>query len=164
MIFLTVGTQFPFDRLIKTVDDACDEGLIDGEIFGQIGGSSYKPRNFESVQSLDKHLFDKCVQKASGIISHAGIGTIMMALENHKPLLVMPRLRRYGEAVNDHQFGIARKFEELGHILVAYQEDDLPERIKELRTFVPRPRRSQAKAVASRIARFLDEVSSSRKS
>lgn len=36
IILLTVGTQFSFDRLVKAVDDALDNGLVDEEIFAQI--------------------------------------------------------------------------------------------------------------------------------
>ncbi|MBA7651210.1 hypothetical protein ES703_59027 [subsurface metagenome] len=162
MIFLTVGTQFPFDRLVKCVDDAVSQNGFKEEIFAQIGESSYRPRNFEGVSSLEKRLFDKRIREASGIISHAGIGTIMMALDNRKPLLVMPRLRKYGEVVNDHQVAIARKFEELGHILVAYDTKDLLQKMKQLRTFVPRKRKAQPHAVAERIARFLNELVANR--
>jgi UDP-N-acetylglucosamine transferase subunit ALG13 len=159
MIFLTVGTQFSFDRLVKAVDKAIGQNGFEERIFAQIGDSSYRPLNFEAVSYLEKRVFDNCILKASGIISHAGMGTIMMALENHKPLLVMPRLRKYGEVVNNHQTAIARKFEELGHILVAYTENDLPSKIERLKTFVPQPRKNQAKAVADRIARFLEVLS-----
>lgn len=158
MIFLTVGTQFPFDRLVKTVDDVFDQGLIDEEIFAQIGKTSYKARNFGSVASLEKKVFDKYLKESSSIISHAGIGTITMALDNHKPMLVMPRLKKYGEVVNDHQLAIAKKFEELGHVLVAYTEDKIPEKIKQLKSFVPRPRKVQTKAVIDRINKFLNEL------
>ena len=103
MIFLTVGTQFPFDRFVRAVDNIFDQGLIDEEIFAQIGETSYKPRNFESVVSLEKKVFDERFKGASSVISHAGVGTIMVALKNHKPLLVMPRMKRYKEHVNDHQ-------------------------------------------------------------
>jgi len=159
MIFLTVGTQFPFDRLVKSVDEVISNNGFDEEIFAQIGESSYKPRNFESVNSLDKRLFDSWMRKASGIISHAGIGTITIALDGNKPLLVMPRLSKYGEVVNDHQVAIARKFEELGHILMAYDTKDLPQKMKQLRTFVPCKREAQPQAVAERIAQFLNELS-----
>jgi len=158
MIFLTVGTQFPFDRLVKCVDDAVSQDGFKEEIFAQIGESSYRPRNFEGVSSLEKRLFDKRIREASGIISHAGMGTIMMALDNKKPLLVMPRLSKYGEVVNDHQVAIARKFEELGHILAVYDIKDLLQKMKQIRTFVPRKRRAQPEAVANRIAQFLDEL------
>lgn len=162
MLFLTVGTQFPFDRLVKAVDDAFSDGLIKEEVFAQIGESSYRPHNFESVTSLGKKLFDEYVKGSSSIISHAGMGTITMALDHRKPLLVMPRLKEYGEVVNNHQVAIAQRFEELGHILVAYQERDLPEKVKKLKGFVPRPRGNQAKAVAARISEFLYGVSTSK--
>lgn len=158
MIFLTVGTQFPFDRLIKSVDQAFDKRLINEEIFAQIGETSYKPLNFESVVSLEKNLFDKRLREASSVISHAGMGTITMALKNHKPLLVMPRLKRYREHVNDHQVATARKFEELGHILAVYDAKDLPNGIRKLKNFVPRERKANPEAVADRIHRFLNSL------
>jgi len=158
MVFLTVGTQFPFDRLVQAVDKACSEGLIDEEVFAQIGETSYKPRNFESVPSLGKKLFDERLKQASGVISHAGMGTIAMAIDNNKPLLVMPRLRKYNEVVNDHQVAIARRFSELGHILVAYDVDDLAVGVRQLKNFIPRKRQASPHAIADRIRRFLDGV------
>lgn len=162
MIFLTVGTQFPFDRLVKCVDDAVSQDGYEETIFAQIGESSYQPRNFEGVSSLEKRLFDKRIREASGIISHAGMGTIMMALDNRKPLLVMPRLSKYGEVVNDHQVAIAKRFEKLGHILVAYDVEALPDRMRKLKNFVPRKRKVSPHAVANRIRRFLNSLSESR--
>jgi len=158
MIFLTVGTQFPFDRLVKTVDDVFDQGLIDEEIFAQIGESTYKPHNFESVASLDKNLFDKRLKEASSVISHAGMGTITMALSNNKPLLVMPRLKKYGEVVNNHQAAIAKRFSEFGHLLIAYDVKDLPDGIRKLKNFIPRKRKASPEAVADRIRRFLNSL------
>jgi len=115
------------------------------------------------VVSLEKNVFDKRLREASSVISHAGMGTITMALKNHKPLLVMPRLKRYREHVNDHQVATARKFEELGHILVAYETEELPVKIEELKTFVPRKREAQPHAVAERIARFLNDLANNGK-
>lgn len=161
MIFLTVGTQFPFDRLVKAVDEAVETGEVIEEIYAQIGKGSYLPHNFAAAPSLEKHVFDKRIREASYIISHAGTGTITMALDNNKPLLVMPRQKKYGEAVNDHQIAIAKKFEEFGHILVVYQEENLPAKIEELKSFVPQPRRTNTKAVISKISEFLNSVNPS---
>ncbi len=158
MIFLTVGTQFPFDRLVNAVDNIISDGSIGETLFAQIGESTYKPRNFESAISLEKSMFDNYTRQASAIIGHAGMGTITTALYNHKPLLVMPRRKKYGEVVNDHQLAIAKKFEELGHILVAYDTEDLPERIRQLKTFVPKERRANPEVVADRIRRFLETL------
>lgn len=158
MILLTVGTQFPFDRLIQAVDEAFDNGLIDEEVFAQIGETSYRPRNFASVPSLEKETLDKYFKEAAMIISHAGMGTISTAMQYDKALLVMPRLKKYGEVVNDHQVAIARRFEKLGYLLAAYQAEELPEKIRLLRTFVPRKRQTQPELVAERITRFLKEL------
>ena len=163
MIFLTVGTQFPFDRLVQSVDEAIGQNGFKDEVFAQIGYTPYQPRNFQAVCSLDGHAFNRCIREASCIISHAGIGTITMALDNDKPLLVMPRRKRFREHVNDHQVATACKFEQLGHILVAHQENELPTKIDQLRTFVPRKRQAQPHAVAERIAHFLKELSVTKK-
>jgi beta-1,4-N-acetylglucosaminyltransferase len=158
MIFLTVGTQFPFDRLVRAVDEAFDNGLVGEEVFAQIGETSYRPRNFESVAFLEKQAFDERLEQASSIISHAGIGTITMAMEHQKPLLVMPRQRKYREVVNNHQVTVATRFQQFGYLLAAYQAEELPAKIRLLTTFVPRKHRAQPELVAERIRRFLKEL------
>ncbi|MBN2316593.1 MAG: hypothetical protein JXM79_21880 [Sedimentisphaerales bacterium] len=158
MIFLTVGTILPFDRLVRAVDEAVGHGLIRDEVFAQIGKTKTVPKYIESTDVLDKDTFGAKVEQASSIISHAGMGSITMALTNNKPLLVMPRLKRFGEHVNDHQLGTARKFEELGCVVVAYSEEELPDKVRQLETFVPKQRTATPEVVAQRIARFLDEL------
>ncbi len=164
MIFLTVGTQFPFDRLVRAVDEAAGKNGFGEKIFAQIGTDSYRPKNFESVHALEKATFDKHIHEADSIISHAGIGTITMAFEHKKPLLVMPRLRKYGEVVNNHQVAIADKFEQLGYLLVAHGPQDLPAKLEKLKTFKPRERQSDPKVVAGRIAAFLSGLPESQMS
>lgn len=158
MIFITVGTQFGFDRLIEAIDKAVSSGLIAEEIFAQIGLGDYKPKNFKYVDMLDKQQFEDKISQADAIISHAGVGSIITALEKSKPMLVMPRLKQYGELVNDHQSATARKFEELGHVLAAYDVGQLPEKIKQLKTFVPKPRTASPEKVAEKIGQFLAEI------
>lgn len=162
MIFLTVGTQFPFDRLVKAVDKAAGTNGFDEQIVAQIGESSYCPENFEAAHSVEKAVFDQHFSKADSIISHAGMGTITMALDHRKPLLVMPRLKKYGEVVNDHQLVIAKKFEQLGYLLVAYSAEDVPVKMKQLKSFVPQERQPCPEIVAAHIAKFLNELSQSR--
>ena len=109
MIFLTVGTQFPFDRLVKAVDDAAGKGAAGDEVFAQTGGGTYRPRNMKYVEKMERGEFAECVAKARAIIGHAGMGTILVAVEAGKPLLVMPRRAEFGEIVNDHQLATAAK-------------------------------------------------------
>lgn len=156
MIFLTVGTVMPFDRLVKAVDSAVEAGVIDEPVFAQIGQTSCKPKNIEYAEVLGKKDFDRRVTDSSSMISHAGIGSICMALEQRKAMLVMPRRRCYREHVNDHQVDTARKFGSLGHVLVAYSPDELREKLPELSHFVPVSRTNQVDRVVQRIASFLE--------
>lgn len=158
MIFLTVGTLFPFDRLVKAIDKAVADGLITEEIIAQVGNGGFKGENIKCVDVLGKDGFDKHVREASCLISHAGMGSITMSLSHNKPLLVMPRLKQFGEHVNDHQLGTAKKFEKLGHVLAAYDEDQLAEKIVQLKTFVAKPRQCQPELVAARLRKFIELV------
>jgi len=162
MIFLTVGTQFPFDRLVRAVDDCCGALELNEEVFAQIGDSTYAPRHFEAASSLDKETFDRHVQEASAVIGHAGMGTITMALDHGKPLLAMPRLKKYGEVVNDHQVALAEEFEALGHILVAHDADELARKLTQLKSFTPKRRAASVDAVAERVRCFVQSVERNR--
>lgn len=107
---------------------------------------------------MNKELFDAHIHEASGIISHAGIGSISMSLSEGKPLLVMPRLKRYGETVNDYQLAIAKIFERLGHLLAVYENDNMSDKIKALSGFVPTKRKTNVRAVAERISEYLTGI------
>ena len=158
MIFLTVGTLFPFDRLVKAVDDFVETNDCQ-QIFAQIGKNGYTPKNFPSKDTLSKDEYDAIFMKASHIISHAGMGSIIMALRTQKPILVMPRLRKFHEAVNDHQLHTAKKFEQLGHVVAAYHPSEIPQKIRLLDSFTPRPRKCQPDKVAAHIGNFLHSLS-----
>jgi beta-1,4-N-acetylglucosaminyltransferase len=158
LIYIAVGTQFGFDRLVRAIDQLIGSGAIQEQVFAQIGPGEYIPKHMQYVESLPKSEFDTMVQSCSALISHAGIGNISLALNLGKPLLVMPRLPRYGEVVNNHQVDTARKFEELGSILVAYDECQLVNKIQLLRSFVPKPRIPNRQGVIDRIHRFLQST------
>lgn len=126
MIFLVLGTQkFQLNRLLREVDELIENGLITQEVVAQIGNSQYKPSNYKYYQFLDKKLFDDYINKASIIVTHSGVGTIITALKAKKPVIVFPRLEKYGEHVDDHQLDIAKAFEKKKYVLCCYEHDSL---------------------------------------
>lgn len=147
--------MFPFDRLIRTVDELVKAAAITDSVFAQIGNGTYEPTAMPFCRFLDKAAFDARLLEARAVISHAGIGTIATTLKHGKPMLVLPRLQRYGEHVNDHQVATARKYGELGHVVVAPQAEDIADCLLQLSIFVPVARNVNAVGVAERIARFL---------
>jgi UDP-N-acetylglucosamine transferase subunit ALG13 len=158
MIFLTIGTLFEFDRLVRAVDELISSGNIQEEVIAQIGPGKYKPQSMKYIESLEKSEYEKVIQQCSALISHAGMGSISMAIKYQKPLIVMPRLKKYGEHVNDHQLHTALKFEELGYILAAYDENELVEKIKLLKTFIPKSRVPNRQGVIDRISSYLNSL------
>ena len=160
MIFLTVGTSLlQFDRLVKGMDIAVRDGLIEDEVYAQVGACKYKPKYMKYIDIMDKNEFDSFFGKASSIVGHAGMGTITMALENDKPVLVMARMAEFKEHVNDHQVSTAEMFEKLGHVLVAQKVEELSEKIRELKYFKPVKRDATPNLVADRVADFLKSIS-----
>lgn len=124
MIFLTVGTQLPFDRLVKTVDRWA--GAAPGrEVVGQIGPSALRPQHLRYSEFLAPAECRVHMHAAEAIVAHAGMGTILSALEIGKPVLVLPRRAALGEHRNDHQLATAERFAEMGTVEVAYDEQEL---------------------------------------
>jgi UDP-N-acetylglucosamine transferase subunit ALG13 len=131
MIFVTVGTQGHFDRLIRTVDEwASVRGTPD--IFAQIGPSEYCCRNIRAERFIDAGEFRKQVESASLVVAHAGMGSIITALELGKRILVMPRRASLGEHRNNHQVATAKRFAEQGRIEVAFSEQELAVKLNRL--------------------------------
>lgn len=158
MIFLTVGSMFPFDRLIRSVDEFVASGVIADSIEAQIGDGTYEPKNIPFDRFLSKPDYELKLKRADMIIAHAGAGTIALALQHQKPLLVLPRRKIYAEHVNDHQVATARKFAELHHVLLAPEPEDLPGQLLKLRSFQPRSREIHVEQLADRIGKFLREI------
>jgi len=123
MIFVTVGTQLPFDRLVRAVDEMAP--LTDEEIFAQTNGGSYIPRNIRYMNSLSADEFDKMFRRARLVVSHAGMGTILSALTYKKPIVVMPRFAFLGEHRNEHQYATAVKMNEMHCVHIAYDSCQL---------------------------------------
>lgn len=125
MIFVTIGTQAPFDRLIKTIDDIARE--INEPIIAQIFESQYKAHNIQTVDFLSPKEFNKLFEEARLVVSHAGMGTIITALLKHKPIIICPRFASLGEHRNDHQLHTVMKMNELRYTHVAYDKQQLKE-------------------------------------
>lgn len=123
MIFATVGTQAPFDRFVRMLDDLCEN--LDEEVVVQTINSEYKPENIKCVDFLSPDIFAEYFSKARLIISHAGMGTILSALSQDKPIVVVPRLASLGEHRNDHQMSTAMRMNELGYVYAAYDKKQL---------------------------------------
>jgi UDP-N-acetylglucosamine transferase subunit ALG13 len=145
LIFLTVGTQGPFDRMVDVVDDWARR-TARSDVFAQVGPTENPPRHIRWVRSLPAAEFTENVERAQVVVSHAGMGTIITALEFGTPLILMPRCAAFHEQRNDHQVATARRFKELGRIAVAFDEHELAEHLNAIDELSPTARRAASSA------------------
>ena len=129
MKFATIGTQAPFDRFVKILDELCKN--IDEEIVCQTIQTNYQAQNIKTVDFLPPDEFDQYFKRARLIIAHAGMGTIISALRQKKPIIIVPRLASLKEHRNDHQMATAMRMHELGYVYVAYDKTQLEELINQ---------------------------------
>lgn len=126
MIFVTVGTDLPFDRMVKVIDQWARENDR-RDVFAQIGEGAWEPEFIRYSHFLQPPEFSKHFNEASLIISHAGMGTILSALMYGKPILVVPKRASLGEHRSEHQVATAKRMQELGNVNVAFDEVELRE-------------------------------------
>ncbi|WP_069658081.1 glycosyltransferase [Arcticibacter eurypsychrophilus] len=131
MIFVTTGTQAPFNRLILAMDEIAAE--LGEEVIAQASGVDFPVKNLKIVEFLNPTEYKRIFKESKMVISHAGMGTIISALKDKKPILIVPRVAALGEHRNEHQYATAKKIEELGYMPVVYDMVDLKDKVISLR-------------------------------
>ncbi len=124
MIFATVGTQLPFDRLLLALDTWA---ALHPEVpvIAQTGRSSRTYAHLQTCAHLDQQAFAATFAAARVVVAHAGMGTILTALDLGKPLILMPRRADLGEHRNDHQQDTAAEMARLSNVTVVESSEAL---------------------------------------
>lgn len=123
MIFVTVGTQLSFDRLISIIDKwsiSCGHDVV-----AQVGGSKIIYSNITAFQNVSPDEFNGYFKRADLIVAHAGMGSVITALSLGKPIIIFPRRAALFEHRNDHQLATAKWLKTHPGITVAFDEDEL---------------------------------------
>jgi len=125
VIFLTVGMQLPFDRLVSAVDRWAERSGRGDEVFAQIGPDGAPPIHVNFARKMTGAEFRDRLDACSLMVAHAGIGTITQALERGVPVCVMPRRASLGEHRNDHQVATCAELGRRYPMHVAETDDQL---------------------------------------
>lgn len=159
MIFIVLGTQkFQLNRLLKLVDSLVEKGQICDDVYAQIGNSTYIPKHYRYVRFLDKKDFEQKMEECEIVVSHSGVGTIISGLKHEKPVIVFPRLEKYGEHVDDHQLEIGESFSKNNLVFLCGENDDLLELIKKSRTHKFNKYVSQREKMITTVNNFLNII------
>lgn len=124
MIFATVGTQLPFDRLVLGLDQWAARNR-DVQVFAQISHGGRQPEHIDWAHEIDPQEFRERLNQCDTVVAHAGMGTIISAVELGKRVIVMPRRASLGEHRNEHQLATAARLGYLNGLEVAQDANAL---------------------------------------
>lgn len=128
MIFVTVGTnEARFERLV----DAAGRIPGDEDVVIQTGHCRGAPARARCVDFLPFDEMAEHARRARVVVSHAGVGSIMLALTAGRRPVVVPRRADLGEAVDDHQLPLARRLHAAGLVRLVEDPADLPGAVAE---------------------------------
>lgn len=157
MILITLGTQDKeFTRILKEVDKLITKKVIKEEVVVQAGYTKYKSKNMKIFDYVSKTELEKYIEKASFVITHAGVGTIFDCLNKNKKIIAVPRLSKYKEHNNDHQLQIVEEFGKEGFLIPVYEMDELEQAIQKVKTFKPNKYKSNNKNLVKLISEYID--------
>lgn len=158
MILVGLGTQDKsFDRLLKQIDKEIKNGNITEEVIVQAGYTKYESKNMKIFDYVTQEELNEYVKKARLIITHAGVGSMLVGLENNKKVIAVPRLEKYKEHANDHQVQIAEQFSEEGYVIYLKNLKDLGQIINDIDNFKPKKLKHNTKIIET-IEEFINNI------
>jgi UDP-N-acetylglucosamine--N-acetylmuramyl-(pentapeptide) pyrophosphoryl-undecaprenol N-acetylglucosamine transferase len=151
VIFVTLGThEQPFNRALDLVAALTQHDRV------LVQHGATPPRRglngVEWSEYLDWEPLAASMRDADVVVTHAGVGSAVTAIRAGKKPLLVPRLARYGEHVDDHQLQLAERLAEFGMAVVCKPEAPVDGLVAQARNrpsrFAAERRRTLARAVA----------------
>lgn len=133
MIFVTLGThEQPFERALDLVSTLSDEN----DVLVQHGATPPRLQwvGVQWSQYLDWEPLTARMHDADVVITHGGVGSAVTAIRAGKKPILLPRLARFGEHVDDHQLQLAERLAEFGLALACTPGSRLDQLVAEARS------------------------------
>jgi len=163
VVLVTVGTQTqPFPRLLQLVESQIESGALTGPVLAQVGTTLFSSASMETVSYLPPIELEQRILECDLMISHGGAGMLMTGVKMGKRVIAVPRLKRYGEHVNDHQVEIVRHLADEGY-LIDCTTGDLGACLQLATDFTPAPYHAEEDTPITAIEEFIDAVRPRRK-
>ena len=134
-LFVPLGTQkFPFNRLVKALNGLVESGVYSPqEIVMQ--STIYEERPlFTHHEIIPLETFNSYLDKAEVIITHSGVNSIISSMNRRKPLIIVPRMKKFGEHVDDHQIQLVEAFSKMGIIEACLEVNDINDALVQVRS------------------------------
>ena len=132
MIFVTIGmNDAPWNGLFFRMDDYA--ARTGEEVIMQVGNTGFEGKHTECFKFGTNDSMKEIYDRADMIVCHAGLGTILNALERNIPVVMIPRVVVVPELTRDQQGAVAEKVEKIGRGVVVNDLDDVFDGIEKAR-------------------------------
>ena len=157
MILIVLGTQDnSFHRLLEKVQELIDKNVIKKKVIVQAGRTKFESKEMEIYSLMPYNKLEQIMKEADLVITHGGVGSIVMALKLGKKVIAIPRLSQFNEHVNDHQIQIVDSFDKQGFLIGLIELNDLQQALERAKTFKPKEFKSQTAHMIRLIEDFID--------
>jgi UDP-N-acetylglucosamine transferase subunit ALG13 len=124
-IVITLGTgRYGFRRLVERLVDLLPP---EADVLWQTGSTDTNGLPIDTTPALPYSELTAAMAEADLVISHAGVGSALGALEAGRMPILVPRRVAHDEIVDDHQEQVARELSERGLALMREAEALTPE-------------------------------------
>ncbi|MGI6325038.1 MAG: PssE/Cps14G family polysaccharide biosynthesis glycosyltransferase [Bacilli bacterium] len=159
MILVLLGTQnLSFKRLLNAIQKQIDKGNIKDKVIVQAGFTKYNSKDMEIFDTVSEEKLYELIKEADLIITHGGVGSIMAAITNNKKVIAAARLKKYKEAVNNHQLQIINYFKEKGYILSLDNFNELDRLLKKIKHFNPLKYKKDNNNIVKLIEEYIGKI------
>ena len=117
-----------FERLVKKMDEISLR--IKEKIIIQIGTTKYIPKNTTYFRFKSYSEIQRLCRNARVIVAHGGTGSVITAFEQKTPIIVIPRLKDYGEVIDSQQIDFVNALAEEGRVIPVYDLNELENTLK----------------------------------
>lgn len=157
MILVLLGTQNnSFLRLLSKIDSLIKNGSIKDKVIVQSGHTKFNSTNMEIFDFIPKEKIDTLILESDLIITHGGVGSIIKGIKLGKKIIAVPRLKEYGEHVNNHQIQIIENFDANGYIKGVFDLEKLKDVIENIEQFIPTPFSNQNSKIIEIVENYID--------
>lgn len=151
--FITVGNaKQSFNRFFHLVDEVLD--LLPQPVLLQTGHNEYQNDKTQVKAFMEMEEFENAVKTSQVLIMHAGAGSIIHAVQMGKRPIVIPRLQKFNEHVDDHQLEFAERLAQNDIVYLCQERADIRVSIEDIMKKGPEACKSQKHML---IAELLNE-------
>jgi|SRR5690554_794557 len=159
MILVVLGTEkYQFTRVLERLENYISEFQIMESVVVQAGFTKYESSRMKVISFLSAIELDELYKNARIVIAHGGTGSVVKGVKLKKSVVVIPRLKKYGEHIDDHQLELAIAFSKAGYATPWMDTDDLAQIMMRAGQFIPKDFRSGRDAILSFVESYIDSL------